>query len=88
MTVLFHGSRLRIFVVMGKNGGAASVVFPPRAIEQISFLGAAKTTHRLVYDSGPLESGVHVISVVVTKPSQAMHGYVNIDELEITSAGV
>jgi hypothetical protein len=87
MTVLFHGRRLRIFGVMGKNGGAASVVFPPREMEQISFVGAAKTTHRLVYDSGSLADGVHVISVVVMKPTRQAHGYVNIDELEISSAG-
>jgi hypothetical protein len=87
MTVLFHGSRLRVFGVIGRNGGAASVVFPPREMEQISFQGAAKTTHRLVYDSGPLPNGVHVISVVVMKPPRQAHGYVNIDELEISSAG-
>lgn len=61
--------------------------FHPEEMEQISFLGAAKATHRLVYDSGPLPNGVHVISVVVMKPARLPHGYVNIDELEISSAG-
>lgn len=87
MTILFRGTRLRIFGVIGRNGGAASVVFPPRGDERISFVGAAKTTHRLVYDSGPLQNGVHIISVVVMKPTQLTQGYVNIDELEIGSVG-
>ncbi len=83
ITVVFSGSRLRIYGIRGRNGGMATVVVPSKSAAQINFYAPVKQTHVLLYDSGPLKGAIQTAGIVVTAPPPPRRvGYVNIDELE------
>ncbi len=84
LTIVFKGSRLRMYGIVGPGGGKGAVVIPGRALATVNFRAAQKKVHRLVYDSGALPRGIQSASVVVLGPSTARHGgYVNIDEIDV-----
>ncbi len=83
ITIVFSGSRLRIFGIRGKNGGTGSVVIPGRRPQSVDFYAPRKQTHVLVYDSGTLPGKIQTAGIVVTSPPPPRHrGYVNVDELD------
>lgn len=86
ITVVFFGTRFRIYGIRGVNGGLASVVIPGKAPAQISFYAPAKQTHVLLYDSGPLHGTIQTAGIVVATPAPPRQaGYVNIDQIEATT---
>ncbi len=83
ITVVFSGSRLRIYGIRGRNGGTASVVLPDAQPVEINFYAPAKETHALLYDSGPLNGTIQTAGIIVVAPQPSRRqGYVNIDEME------
>jgi hypothetical protein len=86
LAVVFTGTRLRLFGITGSNGGVATIVLSPNEPQTVSFVSAHKITHRMLYDSGPLPAGLHSAGIVVSPAnSKSARGYVNIDELEVST---
>ncbi len=83
MTIVFKGSRVKIYGVTGPNGGNAIVVVPPKRTSAIDFRSTSKRTHRLLYDSGLLPGGVHSAGLVVVRAAHRGEGYVNLDEIVV-----
>jgi len=87
LTIVFRGNRLRIYGVTGPTGGWGSLVIPGKQDHTLDFYSTTKRTHRLLFDSGKLVGGeLHSAGLVVIRPDGPRHrGYVNIDEVEVTS---
>lgn len=86
ITLIFQGSRLRIYGVTGRKGGQGLVVMPPLEPQHITFRSANKNSHHLMYDSGLLPDGIHSASVIVDGSDTRTRGYVNLDEFDVTVA--
>lgn len=86
ITVVFSGTRFRIYGIRGANGGLASVVVPGKPPAQINFYAPATKTHVLLYDSGTLNGTIQTAGIVVGTPAPPRRtGYVNIDQIEPTA---
>lgn len=83
MTLIFTGRRFCIYGIRGKNGGKGQVLVSGRPPQTIDFHAATKEVHRLLFDSGDLPGRVQTASLSVLQPAGRLHGYVNVEEVEV-----
>lgn len=84
MSIVFRGTRLRIYGIAGRNGGRALALVAGGPSRTLDFYARHERVHVMLFDSGPLRDAIHSASLVVVRPSRTRaRGYVNVDELEV-----
>lgn len=80
----FDGSVVRVYGVLGPNGGEADIGIDGRYYGTANFFSTNKRVHTLVFESPPLASGTHMLGLVVKGATDyPHHAYVNIDEVQV-----
>ncbi len=82
-TLAFFGRGIRIFGVVGPQGGTGRIAIDDRHIGRASFYATSKRTHHVVFASETLAPGRHVVLITVDAPSRAHRAYVNFDAIEV-----
>ena len=77
----FTGRKLRIYGVMGRNGGYAELLIDGETYALLRFYAPHKRTNAVLYTSPVLPAGAHLVEIVVAEaPSELpKRRYVNLD---------
>jgi hypothetical protein len=84
--VVFDGYRLRVYGVVGPNGGHGIIGIDDLAtMATLEFFAPVKRTHVLLYTSPMLNDGFHVAAVIVDpgRNRRSRGSYVNVDSVAI-----
>jgi len=87
-TLDFNGTAVRLFGVIGLNGGLGIVKIDGQVADVMTFFGSHKVVHYEVFKSPALRRGAHRLTIEVIRSSRdlkAKSGYVNIDEADVTT---